>query len=116
MAGVQEESAFKEAEAILLSFGEYFQVQDDYLHVYGPGPGQNPEQRKILDDNCGRRDEANIQAVKEIYDEIDLQSLFRAYEDESYHRLKTLIAKADHPRLHPDVFTWLLELIYMRTK
>ncbi|KAF9964233.1 hypothetical protein BGZ70_006737 [Mortierella alpina] len=120
MTGVKEEAAFKEAE--------YFQVQDDYLNVYGDPTVTGKigtdiednkgtwliiqalakatlEQRKILDENYGHRGEVHVQAVKEVYDEIDVQSLFRAYEDESYHRLKTLIAKVDNPRLNPDVFT-----------
>ena len=91
------------------------QTQVPFQHKESALAKANPEQRKILGDNYGRRDGANIQAVKEV-NEIDVQSLFRAYEDESYNRLKTLIAKADHPRLNPDVFTWFVELIYMRTK
>ncbi|KAF9917642.1 Farnesyl pyrophosphate synthetase [Lobosporangium transversale] len=139
MAGVKDETAYKQAEDILLPLGEYFQIQDDYLDCYG-----NPEtigkigtdiednkcswlinqalakatseQRKILDENYGRRDEANVAAVKEVFKQIDVEGLFKAYEEESYSRINALIAKVDHPLLSQDVFTTFMKRIYKRTK
>ncbi|KAF9172027.1 Farnesyl pyrophosphate synthetase [Mortierella sp. AD011] len=139
MAGVKDEAAFKQAEAILLPLGEYFQVQDDYLDCYG-----NPEtigkigtdiednkcswlinqaldiasadQRKILDENYGKRNEANVKAVKEVYVELDIEGRFKTYEEESYVRINALIEKVDHPLLNQDVFTSFMKRIYKRTK
>ncbi|KAG0000298.1 Farnesyl pyrophosphate synthetase [Entomortierella chlamydospora] len=139
MAGVKDEAAFKQAEAILLPLGEYFQVQDDYLDCYG-----NPEtigkigtdiednkcswlinqaldiasaeQRKILDENYGKRNEANVKAVKEVYVELGIEGRFKAYEEESYVRINALIEKVDHPLLSQDVFTSFMKRIYKRTK
>ncbi|KAI1318754.1 Farnesyl pyrophosphate synthetase [Mortierella claussenii] len=139
MAGVKDESAFKQAESILLPLGEYFQVQDDYLDCYGNPETigkigtdiednkcswlinqalakATPEQRKILDENYGRREEANVIAVKEVFKQIDVEGLFKAYEEDSYNRLNALISKVDHPLLSQDVFTSFMKRIYKRTK
>ncbi|KAF9147826.1 Farnesyl pyrophosphate synthetase [Linnemannia schmuckeri] len=139
MAGVKDEAAFKQAEDILLPLGEYFQVQDDYLDCYGKPEvigkigtdiednkcswlinqaldKATPEQVKVLHENYGRRDEANVVAVKEVYNQIGVEGLFKAYEEESYTRLNALIAKIDHPLLSQDVFTSFMKRIYKRTK
>ncbi|KAF9134488.1 Farnesyl pyrophosphate synthetase [Mortierella sp. GBA39] len=139
MAGVKDETAFKQAEDILLPLGEYFQVQDDYLDCYGNPEvigkigtdiednkcswlinqaldKATPEQVKVLHENYGRRDEVNVIAVKEVYNEIGVEGLFKSYEEESYTRLNALIAKIDHPLLSQDVFTSFMKRIYKRTK
>ncbi|KAF9082003.1 Farnesyl pyrophosphate synthetase [Mortierella sp. GBA35] len=139
MAGVKDEAAFKQAEDILLPLGEYFQVQDDYLDCYGNPETigkigtdiednkcswlinqaldkATPAQRKVLDENYGRREEPNVVAVKAVFNEIGVEGLFKAYEEESYTRLNALIAKVDHPLLSQDVFTSFMKRIYKRTK
>ncbi|KAG0374672.1 Farnesyl pyrophosphate synthetase [Mortierella sp. AD032] len=139
MAGVKDEAAFKQAEDILLPLGEYFQVQDDYLDCYGKPEvigkigtdiednkcswlinqaldKATPEQRQVLHENYGRRDEANVVAVKAVYKDIGVEALFKAYEEESFIRLNALIAKIDHPLLSQDVFTSFMKRIYKRTK
>jgi farnesyl diphosphate synthase len=35
MAGIQDEQIYKQALAVLIPLGEYFQIQDDYLDCYG---------------------------------------------------------------------------------
>ncbi|KAF9162535.1 Farnesyl pyrophosphate synthetase [Actinomortierella ambigua] len=139
MAGIKDEAAFKQAETILIPLGEYFQVQDDYLDCYGDPKTigkigtdiednkcswlinqaiakANAEQRKVLDENYGKRDEKNVAAVKEIFKQLDVEGLFKAYEEDSYNRLMGLIEKLDHPLLHKDVFITFMKRIYKRTK
>ncbi|KAF9582442.1 Farnesyl pyrophosphate synthetase [Lunasporangiospora selenospora] len=139
MAGVKDEAAFKQAEEILLPLGEYFQVQDDYLDCYGDPvkigkigtdiednkcswlinqalDKSSADQRKVLDENYGRKNEANVAAVKEVYKQLDIEGRFKSYEEESYNRLTGLISKVDHPLLNQDVFTSFMKRIYKRTK
>ncbi len=116
MAGVTDESLYKQALDILLPMGEYFQVQDDFLDCYGT-PEQigkigtdifdnkcswninvalqnaTPEQRQILDDNYGKKDSECEKRVKDIYNQpnIDLPARFHKYEAESYQQINDLI-------------------------
>lgn len=117
MAGIQDESAYKAARSILLPMGEYFQIQDDYLDCYGDPEvigkvGRDieeskcgwlvvqallkctPEQRQILQDHYGRDDPAHVAEVKKLYHELDLSSVFKKYEEESYQTLLKLIESA----------------------
>ncbi|KAI5450359.1 Farnesyl pyrophosphate synthetase [Naganishia albida] len=143
MAGVTDESAYKEALDILLPLGEYFQVQDDYLDCYGDEKvigkigtdildnkcswninvalqNATPEQRQILDENYGRRDSASEKKVKEIYaaSNIDISGRFAKYEQESYDRLIKMIEQVDEAKtgLKKQVFVSFLEKVYKRSK
>ncbi|KAF8985561.1 Farnesyl pyrophosphate synthetase [Entomortierella lignicola] len=139
MAGVTDEAAFKQAQDILLPLGEYFQVQDDYLDCYGDPATigkigtdiednkcswlinqaldrASPEQRKLLDENYGKRNEANVKIVKQVYVDLEIEALFKAYEEESYTRINALIEKVDHPLLKQNVFHSFMKRIYKRTK
>ncbi|KAF9432132.1 Farnesyl pyrophosphate synthetase [Entomortierella beljakovae] len=139
MAGIQDESAYKQAEKILLPLGQYFQIQDDYLDCYGDPitigkigtdiednkccwlinkalTKVTPAQRKILDENYGKKDPANVQAVKDVYKELDIEGEYKAYEDESYIRLNALIEDIDHPQLKKEVFHNFMKRIYKRQK
>ena len=92
MAGVSNEDAYKHALEILLPLGEYFQVQDDYLDCYGAPEvigkigtdildnkcswninvalaNATPEQRKVLDENYGRKDKACLLYTSDAADE-----------------------------------------------
>lgn len=51
-AGVIDETAFSKAEQILLSIGEYFQVQDDYLDCYGDPETIGKIGTDIMDNKC----------------------------------------------------------------
>ncbi|KAG0010426.1 Farnesyl pyrophosphate synthetase, partial [Podila clonocystis] len=76
----------------------------------------SPDQRQVLDANYGRRNQVNVDAVKKVYSQLDVDGLFKAYEEESYVRLTGLISKVDHPLLSQDVFTSFMKRIYKRTK
>lgn len=137
---------YKVALSILLPLGEYFQIQDDFLDYHGT-PEQigkvgtdivdnkcswcinialsiaNPEQRKILDECYGRKDAEKEAKVKAVYEEIGLPARYRAYEEEAYQRITTLINDIPEPEpgtdngfLRREVFTSFLNKIYKRTK
>lgn len=104
---------------IIRLFGEYFQMQDDFLDFAGVhAPGQwsksigtditegkcswciitalehaTPEQRKILDENYGRGKEAveAKQRVMGVFEEVGLREKFRAYEEEVVRELNQMV-------------------------
>jgi hypothetical protein len=46
----------------------------------------SPAQKKILEDNYAQKDDANVAKVKQLYKELDLEKVFKDYEEESYAR------------------------------
>lgn len=130
----------KQAEDILIPMGEYFQIQDDYLDNFGLPEhiGKigtdimdnkcswlvnqalaicTPEQRKILDDNYGRKDKDKEAVVKKLYDELKLEQRYKEYEEKVVGEIKDKIAKIDETQgLKKGVFEAFLAKIYKRSK
>lgn len=137
VSGVKDKLIYERAKEILCIMGEYFQIQDDYLDCYGT-PEQigkigtdiqdnkcgwlviqalsiaNPKQRKILEKNYGRHDNKCIEAVKKLYIELELEDLYKAYEEESYKHIQKLLAETNG--MPVGVFEFLLKKIYRRSK
>merc|ERR1719460_3575686 len=107
-AGIEEQGAYDAARTILIKMGVYFQAQDDFLDCYGT-PEQigkigtdiqdkkcgwlfcnayhhiaTPEQKAILKTNYGFWDDAKVEVVKQLYRDLDLETLYHAYEEQSY--------------------------------
>jgi farnesyl diphosphate synthase len=130
----------KQAEQILIPLGEYFQAQDDYLDIFGLPEHigkigtdildnkcswlvnqalaiATPEQRKILDDNYGRKDSTKEAAVKKLYDELNLKQIYKEYEEQRVGEIKKMIAEVDESEgLKKEVFESFLSKIYKRSK
>ncbi|SNX83454.1 probable ERG20 - farnesyl-pyrophosphate synthetase [Melanopsichium pennsylvanicum] len=142
MAGVTDESLYKQALDILLPMGEYFQVQDDFLDCYGT-PEQigkigtdifdnkcswninvalqnaTPQQRQLLDDNYGKKDPECEKRVKDVFNQsnIDLVARFQKYEAESYEHINNLINNLPESQgLRRGIFRSFLEKVYRRSK
>lgn len=137
VSGIKDRKLYDKAREILLIMGEYFQIQDDYLDCYGAPEviGKigtdiqdnkcswlvvqalnrvNSKQRKILQDNYGQHDLKKVSKVKKLYEELGIEEIFRAYEEESYKQIQTLLNEVQNmPR---GVFEFLLGKIYKRTK
>lgn len=117
-AGIATPENLTRARDVLIPLGEYFQVQDDYLDCYGDPEhiGKigtdiqdnkcgwlvnkalelvTPEQRKVLDDNYGRKDAAMEAKIKKLYLELGLEAHYQAYEKKSINEVRALIAKVD---------------------
>ena len=78
-----------------------------------------PEQRKVLDDNYGRKSSESEAKVKEVFAQqpIDIPGRFEKYEGETYKELTDLIEGIDESRgLKKEVFTSFLEKVYKRSK
>ncbi|KMT04353.1 hypothetical protein BVRB_8g184270 [Beta vulgaris subsp. vulgaris] len=105
---------YSDVKAILLEMGIYFQVQDDYLDCFGDPDtvGKigsdiedfkcswlvvralelcNEEQKKILRDNYGKADPANVAVVKSLYNDLNLPGYFAEYEIDKYEKLTVSI-------------------------
>ena len=130
----------KQAEDILIPMGEYFQIQDDYLDNFGLPEhiGKigtdimdnkcswlvnqalaicTPEQKKILEDNYGRKDKDKEAVVKKLYDELNLEKRYKDYEEKVVTEIKDKIAKIDESEgLKKGVFEAFLAKIYKRSK
>nr|XP_057940563.1 farnesyl pyrophosphate synthase isoform X2 [Doryrhamphus excisus] len=138
MAGIEDEEEHKNAKHILLEMGEFFQIQDDYLDCYGDPAVTGKIGTDIQDNKCswlvvtamevltaeqraeleacyGRHDDASVRKVKALYDALQMPSLYRKYEDESYRRLQKLIARHAQNLPHA-VFLNFAKKIYKRNK
>lgn len=130
----------KQTEDILIPLGEYFQVQDDYLDNFGLPEhiGKigtdimdnkcswlvnqalaivTPEQRKILEENYGRKDKQKEAVIKKLYDDLELERRYKEYEEKRVGEIREMIAKVDESEgLKKEVFEAFLAKIYKRSK
>lgn len=140
MCGISSDADLKQARDILIPLGEYFQIQDDYLDCFGT-PEQigkigtdikdnkcswvvnqalikaTPEQRKILDTNYGKKDDASEQRVKDLFNELDISKTYTEYEESVVAQLRKQIDQIDESRgLKKEVLTAFLGKVYKRSK
>ena len=73
------------------------------------------ENRAILDANYGKKDAACVAKVKAVFKELELEQVFRDYENESFAELQKLIA-ARTGSIPAVVFTDFADKIYKRKK
>ena len=142
MFGVEDQAQYDAALKILIPLGEYFQIQDDYLDAFADPEvlgkvgtdildnkcswninialkHATPEQRKVLDDNYGRKDSESESKVKAVFaqEPISIPERFEKYEQETYGELTQLIENIDESRgLKKEVFRSFLEKVYKRSK
>lgn len=130
----------KQAEDILIPMGEYFQIQDDYLDNFGLPEHigkigtdiqdnkcswlvnqalqiATSEQKKILEENYGRKDKDKEAKVKKLYEEMELEQCYKDYEEKVVGEIRAKIEKIDESQgLKKGVFTTFLQKIYKRSK
>ena len=130
----------QQCKDILIPLGEYFQIQDDYLDNFGSPEtiGKigtdiqdnkcswlicqaltrcSAQQRSTLDENYGRKDGAKEKVVKRIFEELELESVYKEYEEDAVTKIRGMIADVDESEgLKKTVFESFLEKIYKRTK
>lgn len=140
LAGKTDEKSHREAEAVLLKMGRFFQVQDDYLDCYGDPKitgkigtdiqdGKcswpivtalticNKNQLEILQNNYGRNDQTCVEEVKSVYNELDIVSKYLEFEEQQYQEIcidiNDLNQRTDLPG---SIFHNFLAKIYRRNK
>lgn len=130
----------RQAHEILIPLGEYFQAQDDYLDGYGSPETigkigtdiqdnkcswlinqalrlASPEQRKVLEENYGRKDVEMEKRVKAVYKELKLEEVYAAFEEKRVGEIRAMIAKVEEGEgLKREVFESFLGKIYKRSK
>ncbi|KAJ1076340.1 hypothetical protein K5549_021922 [Capra hircus] len=112
MAGIDgEENA--NAKKILLGMGGFFQIQDDYLDLFGDPSVM--EQRQILQENYGQKEAEKVARVKALYEEMNLSAVYMQYEEDNYSHIMGLIEQYAAP-LPPAIFLGLAQKIYERKK
>ncbi|CAH1974725.1 unnamed protein product [Acanthoscelides obtectus] len=107
----------RHVENICMELGNFYQKQNDYLDCFGDqdwiGKEGNdiqegkcswlavaaleratPAQRKIMQEHYGRADKNSVQMVKDLYLELDLPSVFTAFEEQSFNRICSQIEQA----------------------
>lgn len=137
LAGITDEAAYSKANEICELLGQFFQIQDDYLDCYG-----DPEvigkigtdiqdnkcgwlvvqalkkctaaQRKVIEENYGKKDKTCEQRIKELYVDLGIEDVYKKYEEESYAKLKGIIEGQD--KLPHELFGAMLAKIYKRQK
>jgi len=139
MGEIDEDSgAYEQALDICLEMGEYFQVQDDYLDCYGAPEviGKigtdikdckcswlvvqakqicSDNQKRLLEKHYGKgENEASEEAIKNLYNELNLTKIFEEYEEQSYKKLVKMIGEVDEAAVPRQVFEQLLKKIYKR--
>lgn len=139
-AGHATPQNLKQARDILIPMGEYFQVQDDYLDNYadpetlgkiGTDIQDNKcswlvnqalkratkDQRAVLEENYGRKNKDNEAKVKALYEEMKLDHVYHAYEEEKVGDIRKMIDAVDESDgLKKTVFEEFLRKIYKRSK
>ncbi|GKZ73326.1 farnesyl pyrophosphate synthetase [Aspergillus niger] len=130
----------EQAERILVAMGTYFQVQDDYLDNFADPAvlgkvgtdivdGKcswlavqalarcNAEQRLVLEENYGRKEDVRKAKVQVLFDELNLQEVYLEYEDKIVAELRQSIDEVDESEgLKKGVFTEFLGKVYKRNK
>lgn len=140
MCGINSDEDLKQVKDILIPLGEYFQIQDDYLDCFGT-PEQigkigtdikdnkcswvvnqallkaNPEQRKLLDDNYGKKDDESEARVKQLFADMGIPKIYEDYENKIVAKLREKIEQVDESRgLKKEVLSAFLAKICKRSK
>lgn len=133
-------SNLRQAHDILIPLGEYFQIQDDYLDAFGDPSiigkigtdikdnkcswlvnqalvRATAEQRKVLEENYGRKDDEKEAKVKILFKDMQLERIYHEYEEKRVSEIRKMIADVDGSEgLKKEVFETFLGKIEKRTK
>lgn len=140
VCGINSEADLKQVRDVLIPLGEYFQIQDDFLDCFGT-PEQigkigtdikdnkcswvvnqallkvTKEQRKLLDDNYGKKDDVSEAKCKQLFTDLGIEKIYNAYEEEIFEKLRKQIEEVDESGgLKREVLSAFLGKVYKRSK
>jgi len=140
MSGIFDKQIHRQADVILRRMGEFFQVQDDYLDCFG-NPSlmgkvgtdieegkccwpivtalslANESQRKILEENYARKERENVESIKKVYGELNIETIYKEYEVQSIAELRAMIDKfTNETHIPKEIFHFMLVKIIGRQK
>lgn len=139
LAGITDPSLYTGAERILLDIGHYFQATDDYLDCFAPAEvigkigtdirdGKcswvavqalelaSKEERELLVRHYGSQDPHDEATVKELFQKLGIDKLFKQYEAEFYdNALGQIEAVCGGTVLPSQVFITFLDKVYKRS-
>jgi len=136
MAGITNAEVHRQAKVLLLEMGNFYQVQDDYMDCFGDPAVTGkvgtdiqdgkcswlavvalqrctPQQRKVMEECYGSDDPEKVNAVKDVYNQINLPHIYSTYEEDSYNLITTHIQQLS-AGLNHELFFKLLDKIYKR--
>lgn len=140
LSGLLDPHVHKQADVILRRMGEFFQVQDDYLDCFGDPMvmgkiGTDIEegkccwpivtalaiasenQKTILEQNYARKEKQNTEAIKQVYRDLNIESIYKQYEIDSVLELRELIDKfSNETHIPGEIFYSMLLKICGREK
>ena len=138
LAGITDKKIFDLTQEICVQMGEYFQIQDDYLDCYADPEvlgkvgrdieeGKccwlvvqalqrvNEEQRKLLETSYGVDDAEHVKKIKQLYEDLNIQQIYKDYEATRVKELHQLIDQIGAD-VDKSIFLSLLSKIENRTK
>ncbi len=77
-------------------------------------PKCSPEQRAVLQASYGQKDPVKVKAVKAVYAALDLESLFKEFEEEAFKKISALIS--GQKEIPEELFSAMLHKIFKRQK
>lgn len=119
-----------------IDIGSFFQIQDDFIDVYGD-PNMTgklgsdiqegkcswmavtalekctEQQRKYFEAHYGSKEEKNVEKIKQLYEQLELRKLYSENEMAMYEEIKMKIDKLP-AGLSPKLFGKLLDTLYQR--
>jgi farnesyl diphosphate synthase len=140
LSGLVDPHIHHKADVILRRMGQFFQVQDDYLDCFGDPlvmgkigtdieEGKccwpivtalslaNEKQRATLEQNYARKDKQNVEAVKRIYRELNIEAIYKTFEINIVLELRGLIDDfSKETKIPSEIFYFMLFKICGRQK
>lgn len=110
VAGKYDTKMIEQIQPILTRIGDLFQIYDDYTDYYGDKTATDKvgtdiednkcswltvtfleratdAQKLIMAENYGHRDVAKVNKIKQMYDEMDMKSIYKQFEKEEYYSI-----------------------------
>lgn len=140
LARVSDAAVHEQLEKLMIKMGIFWQIQDDYLDAFADPAitgkigtdiqdGKccwpvvtalklaNNQQKEILSQNFGVKNEESVQKVRQVYEQLNIESIYREHEQRLFEELQRLSDKlCEDYKLPIDMFQFLLTKLHRRNK